>query len=103
MTNYDILEVLELFDNFETDMQKSVDAYKYQLQQVRAGRANPHILDKVRVNAYGSEVSLNPVGNVNVPEARMIVITVWDSSLLKSVEKAILDSGIGITPITTAV
>ena len=98
MTNYDILEVLELFDNFETDMQKSVDAYKYQLQQVRAGRANPHILDKVRVNAYGSEVSLNPVGNVNVPEARMIVITVWDSSLLKSVEKAILDSGIGITP-----
>ncbi|MBQ9145787.1 MAG: ribosome recycling factor [Clostridia bacterium] len=98
MTNYDILEVLELFDNFETDMQKSVDAYKYQLQQVRAGRANPHILDKVRVNAYGSEVPLNQVGNVNVPEARMIVITVWDSSLLKSVEKAILDSGIGITP-----
>ena len=98
MTNYDILEVLELFDTFETDMQKSVDAYKYQLQQVRAGRANPHILDKVRVNAYGSEVPLNQVGNVNVPEARMIVITVWDSSLLKSVEKAILDSGIGITP-----
>ena len=98
MTNYDILEVLELFDNFETDMQKSVDAYKYQLQQVRAGRANPHILDKVRVNAYGSEVPLNQVGNVNVPEARMIVITVWDSSLLKSVEKAVLDSGIGITP-----
>lgn len=98
MENYDIIEVLELFDTFETDMQKAIDSYQYQLQQVRCGRANPHLLDKVRVSAYGSEVPLNQVGNINVPEARMIVISVWDASLLKSVEKAILDSGIGITP-----
>lgn len=98
MENYDILEVMELFDNFETDLNKAIESYQYQLQQVRCGRANPHLLDKVRVSAYGSEVPLNQVGNVNVPEARMIVISVWDNSLLKSVEKAILDSGIGITP-----
>ncbi len=98
MENYDILEVMELFDSFETDLKKAIDSYQYQLQQVRCGRANPHLLDKVRVSAYGSEVPLNQVGNVNVPEARMIVISVWDNSLLKAVEKAILDSGIGITP-----
>lgn len=98
MENYDILEVLELFDNFENELKKAIESYQYQLQQVRCGRANPHLLDKVRVNAYGSDVPLNQVGNINVPEARMIVISVWDNSLLKSVEKAILDSGIGITP-----
>lgn len=98
MENYDILEVLELFETLENDCKKAIDSYQYQLQQVRCGRANPHLLDRVRVNAYGSDVPLNQVGNINVPEARMIVISVWDSSLLKNVEKAILDSGIGITP-----
>lgn len=98
MTNYDIMEVLELFDSFETNLKKAISSYQYQLQQVRCGRANPHLLDKVRVSAYGSEVPLNQVGNINVPEARLIVISVWDASLLKNVEKAILDSGIGITP-----
>lgn len=98
MNNYDIMEVLELFDDYEQSMKKTVDSYHYSLTQVRAGRANPHILDKIRVNAYGSEVPLNQVGNISVPEARLIVISVWDVSLLKNVEKAILDSGIGITP-----
>jgi ribosome recycling factor len=98
MANYDIIEVLELFDEYETAMQKAVDSYHYTLTQVRAGRANPHLLDKVKVMAYGMETPLNQVGNINVPEARMIVIAPWDVSLLKNVEKAILDSGIGITP-----
>ncbi len=98
MNNYDIMEVLELFDEYEQSMKKTIDSYHYSLTQVRAGRANPHILDKIRVSAYGSEVPLNQVGNISVPEARLIVISVWDVSLLKSVEKAILDSGIGITP-----
>ena len=98
MTNYDIMEVLELFDDYETNLKKAVASYQYQLQQVRCGRANPHILDKVRVMAYGVETPLNQVGNITVAEARLIVISVWDASLLKAVEKAILDSGIGMTP-----
>lgn len=98
MANYDIFEVEVLFDDFENALKKAIESYHYQLQQVRAGRANPHILDKVRVNQYGTDVPLNQVANINVPEARVIVIKVWDTSLLKSVEKAILDSGIGITP-----
>ena len=96
--NYDILEILELFDNFETAMKKIVDNYSANLLNIRAGRANPRILDKVTVMAYGAESPLKAVANINVAEARLIVITVWDPSLLKVVEKAIIDSNIGITP-----
>lgn len=96
--NYDIMEILELFDNYETAMKKVVDNYATNLLNIRAGRANPHILDKVTVNAYGVENPLKSVANINVAEARLIVITVWDPSLLKTVEKAIIDSNIGITP-----
>lgn len=96
--NYDIMEILELFDNFETAMKKVVDNYSTNLLNIRAGRANPHILDKVTVMAYGVENPLKSVANINVAEARLIVITVWDPSLLKAVEKAIIDSNIGITP-----
>lgn len=96
--NYDIMEILELFDNYETAMKKVVDNYSANLLNIRAGRANPHILDKVTVMAYGAESPLKAVANINVAEARLIVITVWDPSLLKAVEKAIIDSNIGITP-----
>lgn len=96
--NYDIMEILELFDNYETAMKKVVDNYTANLLNIRAGRANPHILDKITVNAYGAESPLKAVANINVAEARLIVITVWDPSLLKVVEKAIIDSNIGITP-----
>ncbi|NCA67105.1 MAG: ribosome recycling factor [Clostridia bacterium] len=95
---YDIIEVLELFDNYTTAMDKAIDNYKIQLQNVRAGRANPHILDKITVSCYGSHSPINQVANINVAEARLIVISVWDVSLLKAVEKAIIDSNIGITP-----
>lgn len=98
MTNYDVLEILELFDNYESAMKKTIESYHYLLTQVRAGRANPHLLDKVKVNAYGCDTPLNQIGNISVPEARLIVIAPWDISLLKNVEKALLDSGIGITP-----
>ncbi len=96
--DYEIFEVLELFDDYETAMKKTVDNYSQQLLNIRAGRANPHILDRITVNAYGAESPLKSVANINVAEARLIVITVWDPSLLKTVEKAILDSNIGITP-----
>ncbi|MBQ7652921.1 MAG: ribosome recycling factor [Clostridia bacterium] len=92
------MEVLELFDEYETQMKKAIDSYVAALMEIRAGRANPHLLDKIKVNAYGVDSPLKSVANINVAEARLIVITVWDPSLLKTVEKAILDSNIGITP-----
>jgi len=96
--DYDIMEVLELFDNLDSNMKKALDAYKNQLANVRAGRANPRLLDSILVNYYGTPTPINQIGTISVPEARMIVISVWDLSALKSVEKAILDSSLGITP-----
>ena len=82
----------------ETKMQKAVDALSTELSTLRAGRANPAVLDKVRVNYYGVPTAINQVANVTIPEARMIVIQPWDTSLLKDVEKAIQASDIGINP-----
>lgn len=69
-----------------------------ELQTIRAGRANPHVLDKITVDYYGAQTSLQQVANITVPEARMIQIQPWESSLIKSIEKAILVSDIGINP-----
>lgn len=82
----------------ETKMQKTVDALHAELATLRAGRANPAVLDKVKVNYYGVPTAVNQVANITVPEARMIVIQPWDSSLLREVEKAIQASEIGINP-----
>ena len=65
---------------------------------IRAGRANPHVLDKIKVDYYGTPTPIQQVGNITVPEARMIQIAPWEKSLIKSIEKAILSSDIGITP-----
>ena len=65
---------------------------------IRAGRANPHVLDKIKVDYYGTPTPLQQVGNINVPEARMIIIQPWEKSLLKAIEKAILTSDLGINP-----
>ena len=65
---------------------------------IRAGRANPHVLDKIKVDYYGTPTPLQQVGNITVPEARMIQIAPWEKSLIKDIEKAILSSDIGITP-----
>ena len=65
---------------------------------IRAGRANPHVLDKIKVDYYGTPTPLQQVGNINVPEARMIIIQPWEKSLLKAIEKAILTSELGINP-----
>ncbi len=83
---------------FDERMQK---AYKYltdDLAAVRAGRANPHVLDRVRVDYYGTPTPIAQVGNVTVPEARMIQIAPWDKNMVKEINKAILSSDIGITP-----
>ena len=77
---------------FEETMGKSVDALQEAYATIRAGRANPHILDKIKVDYYGTPTSLQQVANISVPEARMIQIKPWEASLIKDIEKAILVS-----------
>lgn len=95
---YDQMEVLEVFDEFETKMEKSIASLQYEFNNMKAGRANPHILDKISVDYYGTPTPLKQIGNIQTPEARMLLITVWDTSILKEVEKAIIAANIGITP-----
>ncbi|MDR1939291.1 MAG: ribosome recycling factor [Clostridiales bacterium] len=95
---YGVPEVQEAFAGFTSKMDKSIENMKTEFQNIRAGRANPHILDKITVDAYGSPTPLSQVSNITVPEARVLLLSVWDSSLLKAVEKAILAANIGLTP-----
>ena len=84
--------------SIEEKMKKSVSVFGEQLAEVRAGRANPAILNKVTVSYYGVPTPINQVAGISVPEARLIVIQPWDLSILKEIEKAILASDIGINP-----
>jgi ribosome recycling factor len=83
---------------FNEKMQKSYDNLMEELTSIRAGRANPHILDKIKIDYYGTPTSLQQVANVNVPEPRMIQIQPWETSLIKEIEKAILTSDLGLNP-----
>lgn len=83
---------------YEDKMNKSLEALQNEYGSIRAGRANPHVLDKLKVDYYGTPTPLQQVGNISVPEARMIVIQPWEKSLLKAIEKAILTSDLGINP-----
>lgn len=83
---------------YESKMNKSLEALQNEYASIRAGRANPHVLDKLKVDYYGTPTPIQQVGNISVPEARMIVIQPWEKSLLKSIEKAILTSDLGINP-----
>ena len=83
---------------YEDKMNKSLDALLSEFGTIRAGRANPHVLDKIKVDYYGSPTPLQQVGNISVPEPRMIVIQPWERSLLKPIEKAIQVSDLGINP-----
>ncbi len=86
------------YTNLKERMEKSIGAYKEKLAEIRAGRANPAILNKVRIDYYGTQTPINQVAGISVPEARLIVIQPWDVSILKDIEKAILASDIGINP-----
>ena len=79
-------------------MTRSIDNLMERLSEVRAGRANPSILNKVKIDYYGTQTPINQVAGISVPEARMIIIQPWDVSILKEIEKAILSSEIGINP-----
>ena len=83
---------------YEDKMEKTIDVLKEDFMQIRAGRANPHVLDKIKVDYYGSPTPLQQVGNISVPEPRMILIQPWEKSLLKEIEKAINMSELGINP-----
>ena len=95
---FGIEEVDFLFETFDEENAKTFENYKTKLQGIRAGRANPHILDKVEVEYYGTMTPLNQMANVTIAEARVLVVSVWDKSALKNVEKAILAANVGITP-----
>ena len=83
---------------YEEKMQKSYDFLVNDLGTIRAGRANPHVLDRVKVDYYGTPTPIQQVGNVTVPEARILQIAPWEKSLIKEIEKAIMASDVGITP-----
>ena len=83
---------------YDDKMKKTLEHLAADYQGIRAGRANPHVLDKLRVDYYGTPTPIQQVGNITVPEARMIQIAPWEKSLIKDIEKAILSSDIGITP-----
>ena len=84
--------------NAEAKMEKAIAALRNDLAAIRAGRANPAILDKVTVEYYGVPTPVQQVGTIAVPEARTIIIQPWDASILSDIEKAILKSDVGITP-----
>ena len=84
--------------NAESKMNKAVASLESDLASIRAGRANPAILDKITVEYYGAQTPLAQVGTISVPEARTMIVQPWDISVLKEIEKAILASDIGINP-----
>ena len=83
---------------YDEKMKKAYDFLLSDLSTIRAGRANPHVLDKIRVDYYGTPTPLAQVGNITVPEPRMLQIAPWEKPLIKEIEKAILCSDVGITP-----
>ena len=86
------------YTSLKEKMEKTISVYNEKLSEVRAGRANPAILNKVKIDYYGTPTPINQVAGISVPEARLIVIQPWDASVLKEIEKAILASDIGINP-----
>ena len=90
--------VKEVKLSYEEDLKKAIEHLKSEYLVVRAGRANPHILDKVVVEYYGVPTPINQMANISVPEARMILVNVWDQTQLREVSKAIQAADLGVTP-----
>lgn len=87
-----------MLKQYEEKMEKSIDNLATEYSSIRAGRANPHILDKLKVDYYGAPTNIQGVANVSVPEARTLMIQPWETKMIKEIEKAILNSDLGITP-----
>ena len=88
----------EILDQAKVKMDKSIVVLQNNMQAIRAGRANPKLLDRITVDYYGTPTPLNQIGNVTVPEARMMVIKPWEKAMLKAIEKAIQTSDLGLNP-----
>src|SRR5215212_9150074 len=88
----------ELLRDARERMSKSIESTKHELATVRTGRASPHLLDRVNVDYYGANTPLNQIATVNASEARLLTITPYDKSSIKTIEKAILESDLGLTP-----
>ena len=97
MGNY-LPQVQTEYDKYEARLGKALDHFKSEMISVRAGRANPQILNKIVVDYYGTPTPLNQMANISVPEARVLTISLWDVSMVKAVSKAIAASDIGINP-----
>jgi len=96
--DYQIPQVEEVFLNLEEKLEKTFEYMRSEYSLLKVGRANPKLLDKVCVDYYGTNSPISQTANISVPEARMIVITPWDKSMLGKIEKAILAANIGVTP-----
>jgi ribosome recycling factor len=90
--------IKDLLDDARERMGKSIEATRHELATVRTGRASPHLLDRVQVDYYGASTPLKQLANVSATEARMLTITPYDKSAIKQIEKAILESDLGLTP-----
>ena len=88
----------ERIKTYDEKMQKAYDFLLSELSAIRAGRANPHVLDRIRVDYYGTPSPIQQVGNVTVPEPRVLQIAPWEKNMIKEIEKAIMASDVGITP-----
>lgn len=87
-----------MLKQYEEKMVKSIDSLAAEYAAIRAGRANPHILDKLKVDYYGMPTNIQGVANVSVPEARTLMIQPWEAKMIKEIEKAIVNSDLGVTP-----
>ena len=96
--NYATPQIEEIFLNFEMSCDKAIEYMKGEFNLMRAGRANPKLVENIKVDYYGAATPINQMGNISIPEPRSLVITLWDKSALKDVEKAILAANIGVTP-----
>ena len=96
--NYATPQIEEIFMNFEFDCEKAIDYMKGEYALMKAGRANPKLVENIKVDYYGAMTPIKQMGNISIPEPRQIVISVWDKSTLKAIEKAILAANIGVTP-----
>jgi len=90
----------EIIQNADQRMNKSVSALKHELVKIRTGRAHPSLLEHITVNYYGTEVPLNQAANINVLDSRTLSVTAWDKSTIPNIEKAILNSDLGLNPVT---
>lgn len=96
--NYATSQIEELFLNFDMECEKAIEYTKGEYNLMRAGRANPKLVENIKVDYYGAPTPINQMGNISIPEPRCLVISLWDKSALKLVEKAILSANIGVTP-----